>query len=144
MKNNNHYLLYIKTHNLEINVHDLRIYNLQPFTIEINKQMDICNNMDTVKVSIDNFAKRTIQIRSISIQELKGYFNIQFEIKNFILTNKSKVKPTDLNLSNYLQEIEIALLLDDILAMNRAKAIDIALDTKDQSAFNKIMDSVEK
>lgn len=142
-KNNNKYLLYIKTHNLEINVHDLRIYNLQPFTIEINEQMDICNNTDTVKVSIDNFAKRTIQIRFISIEELTNYFNIQFEIKNFIINNKSKVKPTDSNLDDYLQEIEVALLLDDILAMNRAKVLNMAFDTKDTSTFNKIMDSGE-
>ena len=115
IKNNNKYLLYIKTHNLEINVHDLRIYNLQPFNIEINAQMEVCNYTDTVKVSIDNFSKRTIQIQSITIQELTSYFDIQFEIENFVNKNKSKVKPTDPKLSAYLQEIEAALLLDDIL-----------------------------
>ena len=70
MHNNNHYLLYIKTLDLEINVQGLRIYNLQPFTIEINAQMEVCNYTDTVKVSIDNFSKRTIQV--ISIYSLKS------------------------------------------------------------------------
>jgi len=115
MHNNNHYLLYIKTLDLEINVQGLRIYNLQPFNIEINAQMEVCNYTDTVKVSIDNFSKRTIQIQSITIQELTSYFDIQFEIENFVNKNKSKVKPTDPKLSAYLQEIEAALLLDDIL-----------------------------
>lgn len=115
MHNNNHYLLYIKTLDLEINVQGLRIYNLQPFTIEINAQMEVCNYTDTVKVSIDNFSKRTIQIQSITIQELTSYFDIQFEIENLVNKNKSKVKPTDPKLSAYLQEIEAALLLDDIL-----------------------------
>lgn len=115
MHNNNHYLLYIKTLDLEINVQGLRIYNLQPFTIEINAQMEVCNYTDTVKVSIDNFSKRTIQIQSITIQELTSYFDIQFEIENFVNKNKSKVKPRDPKLSAYLQEIEAALLLDDIL-----------------------------
>ena len=93
----------------------MRIYNLQPFTIEINELMEVCNDTDTVKVSIDNLCKRTIQIQSISIQELISYFHIQFEIENFVIKNKSKVKPTDPKLSAYLQEIEVALLLDDIL-----------------------------
>ena len=115
MHNNNHYLLYIETLDLEINVQGLRIYNLQPFNIEINAQMEVCNYTDTVKVSIDNFSKRTIQIQSITIQELTSYFDIQFEIENFVNKNKSKVKPTDPKLSAYLQEIEAALLLDDIL-----------------------------
>ena len=56
---------------------------------------------------------------------------MQFEIENFILKNKSKVKPTSPILSNYLQEIEVALLLDDILAMNRAKAIELTLSEGD-------------
>ena len=85
--------------------------------------MEICNYTDTVKVSIDNLTERTIQLRFISIQELTSYFDVQFEIESFIMKNKSKVKPTSPILSNYLQEIEVALLLDDILAMNRAKAI---------------------
>ena len=114
-KKKKHYLLYIKTLDLQINVQGLRIYNLQPFTIEINELMEICNDTDTVKVSIDNLCKRTIQIQSISIQELTSYFNIQFEIENFFIKNKSKVKPTDSKLSAYLQEIEAALLLDDLL-----------------------------
>lgn len=115
MHNNNHYLLYIKTLDLEINVQGLRIYNLQPFTIEINELMELCNDTDTVKVSIDNLCKRTIQIQSITIQELTSYFDIQFEIENFVNKNKSKLKPTDPKLSDYLQEIEAALLLDDIV-----------------------------
>ena len=114
-KNNNHYLLHIKTLDLQIHVQDLRIYNLQPFTLEINALMGICNNTDTVKVSMDNLSKRTIQIQSISIQELTSYFNIQLEIENFVNNNKLKVKPTDPELSPYLQEIEAALLLDDLL-----------------------------
>ena len=130
-KNNNHYLLSIKTLDLKINVHDLRIYNLQPFTLEINEQMDICNYTDTVKVSIDNLTERTIQLRFISILELTSYFDVQFEIENFILKNKSKVKPTSPLLSDYLQEIEVALMLDDILAMNRAKAIELTLSEGD-------------
>ena len=130
-KNNNHYLLSIKTLDLEIHAHDLRIYNLQPFTLEINAQMDICNYTDIVKVSIDNLTERTIQLRFISIQELTSYFDVQFEIENFILKNKSKVKPTSPLLSDYLQEIEVALLLDDILAMNRAKAIELTLSEGD-------------
>ena len=131
IKDNNHYLLSIKTLDLEINAHDLRIYNLQPFTLEINEQIDICNYTDTVKVSIDNFTERTIQLRFISIQELTSYFNVKFEIENFIIKNKSKVKPTSPLLSGYLQEIEVALLLDDILAMNRAKAIELTLSEGD-------------
>lgn len=114
-KNNNHYLLHIKNLDLQINIQGLRIYNLQPFTLEINAQMGICNDTDTVKVSIDNLCKRTIQIQSISIQELTSYFNIKFEIENFVNKNKLKVKPTDPKLSAYLQEIEAALLLDELL-----------------------------
>ena len=114
-KNNNHYLLHIKTLDLQIHVQDLRIYNLQPFTLEINALMGICNNTDTVKVSMDNLSKRTIQIQSISIQELTSYFNIQLEIENFVNNNKLKVKPMDPELSPYLQEIEAALLLDNIV-----------------------------
>ena len=60
-KNNNHYVLHIKTLDLQIHVQDLRIYNLQPFTIKMNAQMEICNDMDNVKVSIDNLCKRIIQ-----------------------------------------------------------------------------------
>ena len=130
-KNNNRYLLSIKTLDLEVNAHDLRIYNLQPFTLEINEQIDICNYTDTVKVSIDNFTARTIQLKSITIQELTSYFDVKFEIENFIIKNKSKVKPTSPLLSDYLQEIEVALLLDDILELNRAKAIELTLSEGD-------------
>ena len=50
MRNNNRYVLFIKT-----------------LDLEINEQMEICNYTDTVKVSIDNLTEPTIQLRSISI-----------------------------------------------------------------------------
>ena len=47
------------------------------------------------------------------------------------MKNKSKVKLTSPLLSDYLQEIEVALMLDDILAINRAKEIELTLSEGD-------------
>lgn len=139
-KRNNSYLLYIKTLDLEIHLHDLRIYNIRPFNIEINEQLEICNNTDHVKVSIDSLSKRTIQIKSISIQELSTYFNFQSEIKHFVAKNSSKLKPTNPQLSTYLQEIEAAILLDELLTMNRENELNI----NNHSTFNEMVDSVRQ
>ena len=137
-KSNNSYLLYIKTLDLEIHSHDVRIYNIRPFKIEINEHLEICNNTDQVIVSIDSLSKRTIKIQSITIQELSTYFDFQSEIEYFVAKNKSKLKPTDPKLSAYLQEIEAAILLDELLTMHRENA----LNTNNQSALNEMVDSV--
>ena len=108
---------------LEIHSHDLRIYNIRPFHIKINERMEICNHTDHVMVSIDSLSKRTIQIKSISIQELSTYFDLQSEIERFVTNNKSKMKPKDPKLSSYLQEIEAALLLDELLTLHRENVL---------------------
>ena len=137
-QSNNSYLLYIKTLDLEIHSHDLRIYNIRPFNININERFEICNYTDYVMVSIDSLSKRTIQIQSISIQELSTYFDLQSEIERFVTNNKSKLKPTDPKLSSYLQEIEAALLLDELLTIHRENV----LNNNNPSTFYEMVDSV--
>ncbi|WP_413362000.1 hypothetical protein [Lysinibacillus sp. 3P01SB] len=39
-----------------------------------------------------------------------------------------------------VREVEMELLFEDLLAMNREHAIDMALDTGDVEAFNKLLE----
>lgn len=119
------------------------IHNLQPFDIEIDESGMIHNYSDRVTVSIQDTVNRVIRIDTMCIMSIANHKEVQSKINELVGINKlaemdailKEVDELNLKVAAYTQEVEMELLLEDLLAMNREHAIDMALDAGDVESF---------
>lgn len=122
------------------------IHNLQPFDIEIDASGMIHNYSDRVKVSIQDTVKRVIQIDTMCIMSIANHKEVQRKINELVGINKlaemdailKEVDELNVKVDAFISGLEVELLLEDLLMMNREHAIDKALDAGDVEAFMKL------
>lgn len=141
-------IIYIGTLDFEVLTGSCRIRNMPPFQIEIDEAGMIHNYSDRVMVSIHDSVKRLIRVDTMSILSIANHTDVQLKINELGGVNKldeldavlEGVDQLNAKVAASVHQIEMELLLEDLLAMNREHAIDMALDTGDVEAFNKLME----
>lgn len=141
-------IIYIGTLDFKVITGSCRIRNMRPFKIEIDEAGMIHNYSDRVMVSIQDSIKRVIRVDTMSILSIANHTAVQLKINELAGANKlaeldavlQDVDQLNTKVAAYAQEVETELLLEDLLAMNREHAIDMALDTGDYEAFNKLLE----
>lgn len=141
-------IIYIGTLDFEVITGSCRIRNMHPFKIEIDEAGMIHNYSDRVMVSIQDSIKRVIRVDTMSILSIANHTDVQLKINELAEINKlaeldavlQEVDQLNVGVAASVQKVEIELLLEDLLAMNRGRAIDMALDTGDVEAFNKLLE----
>lgn len=122
------------------------IHNLQPFNIEIDESGMIHNYSDRVQVSIQDTVNRVIQIDTMCIMSIANHKEVQRKINELVGINKlaemdailKEVDELNVKVDAFIRGLEVELLLEDLLMMNREHAIDIALDAGDVETFMKL------
>lgn len=122
------------------------ISNIRAFQIEVDEAGMIHNYSDRVMVSIQDSINRTIRVDTMSVLSIVNHKEVQRKINELFGINKlaefdavlEEVDQLNVKVAAYAQEVEIELLLEDLLMMNKERAIDKALDTGDVEAFMKL------
>lgn len=141
-------IIYIGTLDFEVITGSCRIRNMRPFKIEIDEAGMIHNYSDRVMVSIQDSIKRVIRVDTMSILSIANHTDVQLKINELAGANKlaeldavfENIDQLNVKVAASVREVEMELLLEDLLAMNREHAIDMALDTGDVEAFNKLLE----
>lgn len=108
----------------------------------------INNYSDRVMVSIQDSIKRVIRVDTLSILFITNHTDVQLKINELAGANQlaeldavfENIDQLNVKAAASVREVEMELLLEDLLAMNREHAIDMALDTGDVEAFNKLLE----
>lgn len=130
----------------EVTTGGCRIRNMRPFEIVIDKAGMIYNYSDRVMVSINDKVNRVIRVDTMSVLSIANHADVQHELGKIAQVDKLVELDTVLlgidqlnaKVRAYVQEVEMECILEDLLAMNRAHAIDMALDAGDVETFNKL------
>lgn len=99
-------------------------------------------------VSIQDSIKRVIRVDTLSILFITNHTDVQLKINELAGANQlaeldavfENIDQLNVKAAASVREVEMELLLEDLLAMNREHAIDMALDTGDVEAFNKLLE----
>lgn len=140
--------IHIGTLDFEVITGGCNICNIRPFKIEIDELGMIHNYSDRVKVSISDNVNRIIRFDTMSIFSIANHAEVQRKINELASINKlteldaalQEVGQLNAKVAASVREVEMELLLEDLLAMNREHAIDMALDAGDVEAFNRLME----
>lgn len=141
-------IIYSGTLDFEVLTGSCRIRNMRPFQIEIDEAGMIHNYSDRVMVGMQDSIKRVIRVDTMSILSIANHTDVKLKINELVRINKlterdailQEVDELNVKEDAFIRGLELELLLEDLLTMNKEHAIDMALDKGDVEAFNKLLE----
>lgn len=108
----------------------------------------IHNYSDRVMVGMQDNIKRVIRIDTMSILSITNHMDVKLKINELVRINKltewdailQEMDELNVKEDAFIRGLEVELLLEDLLTMNKEHAIDMALDKGDVEAFNKLLE----